>query len=129
MVKKNSQNSSETENRQMITKEDLITKFKKACYSPLGIASRKLSVETQFYRRRWDVNSPMFGKIAIVNDGNVSPYIICWVPICFSKFHPAGEFKYLLTYQEYKELRGIYKGDFKDDVAYLTRIGVIDFDD
>jgi hypothetical protein len=104
---------------------EAITRFKNGCVLPLNIFHRKVSIETQFQRNVWEVAEPL-GLVRIMSDNSKLPTskckIIAYNRVSYKINKSDGKpFEFEIPKSTYDELFKLYKGDFKEDKAYLKR--------
>jgi hypothetical protein len=106
-----------------MTKQDVIWKFREACTYPENKARRKLAVETQYDRTKWEI--PHQEGLIRIQFFKGLYSIVMW-PVLGKSDAPAGERvaikSFQLFEQEYLALKVLYFGNYKPDEKYLRKL-------
>lgn len=105
--------------------EDAISRFERACLNPKNDKTRKGSVKCQYNRDFWEIADEK-GLIRIGYIGEGLFTIDLWHSVLFYDAATMNPYeKEYITSNTYDYLKECFFGDFKEDKAYLKRIGAI----
>ena len=102
-------------------KNEIITAFKNSCVllDPQLVMKRSISVKYQFQRNIWEIDT-IYGLARI--DDRINSCTMTLFPSLENGFHLKKETVFEITKNEFKELRELYFGNFKEDTEYFERV-------